>query len=61
MRLPQLHCKTPYPLVNQHPPGRIDVGWMACGQKTLSHCNHIPNSDHGLDWNIEKIDFWFLF
>jgi hypothetical protein len=32
----------------------MDVGWMACGQKTLSHCIPIPNSNHGPDWNIEK-------
>lgn len=47
-------------IVNQHPPGRMDVGWMACGQKTLSHCIPIPNYDHGPDWNIEKNPFLVL-
>jgi hypothetical protein len=47
-------------MVNQHPPGRMDVGWMACGQKTISHCIPIPNSDHGPDWNIEKKLFLVL-
>jgi hypothetical protein len=38
----------------------MDVGWTACGQKTLSHCIPIPNSDHDPDWNIEKIGFLVL-
>jgi hypothetical protein len=29
-------------------------------RKTLSHCNPIPNSEHGLDWNIEKNPFLVL-
>jgi hypothetical protein len=38
----------------------MDVGWMVCGQKTLSRCIPIPNSEHGLDWNIENNPFLVL-